>query len=204
MRTCAAASRSSWEGQTVQGSLLPSQPKRCSPSTTPRTRSRCSSACSPPTASSGSWTCAQCRGRHNPPVRPGRVASLAAAGISYRWAKELGGLRHAHKDSVNLGWRNASFRGYADYMQTPEFAQAVEALVKEGEGDDLAIMCAEAVPWRCHRSLIGDALLVRGVRVLDIMSADKSTPHSLTKFAVVEGSRVTYPAPAGSQATGQS
>lgn len=145
------------------------------------------------------------RSRHNPQFGQDELpASLAAAGISYRWAKELGGLRHAHKDSVNLGWRNASFRGYADYMQTPEFAQAVAALVKEGEGDDLAIMCAEAVPWRCHRSLIGDALLVRGVRVLDIMSADKAAPHSLTKFAVVEGLKVAYPAPAGSQADGQS
>ncbi len=135
------------------------------------------------------------KSRHNPQFGQDEMpASLAAAGISYRWAKELGGLRHARADSVNLGWRNASFRGYADYMQTPAFAEAVDALVEEGEGDDLAIMCAEAVPWRCHRSLIGDALLVRGVRVLDIMSDDKAPPHTLTKFAVVEGLKVTYPA----------
>jgi uncharacterized protein (DUF488 family) len=114
--------------------------------------------------------------------------------LTYRWAKELGGLRKAHKESVNGAWRNASFRGYADYMQTAEFAAAVTELVGEGADNDLVIMCAEAVPWRCHRSLIGDALLVRGVKVEDIMSATKATPHKLTPFALVDGLTITYPA----------
>lgn len=140
------------------------------------------------------------KSRHNPQFGQDELReSLQAAGIAYRWAKDLGGLRHAAKDSVNTGWRNASFRGYADYMQTPEFAAAVDALVVEGRGDDLAIMCAEAVPWRCHRSLIGDALLVRGVRVLDIMADDKATAHSLTSFAVVDGTKIVYPPLASSE-----
>ena len=135
------------------------------------------------------------RSRHNPQFESDALrASLEAAGLTYRWAKELGGLRHAHKESVNGAWRNASFRGYADYMQTAEFAAAVTELVGEGAGNDLVIMCAEAVPWRCHRSLIGDALLVRGVKVEDIMSATKATPHTLTPFAVVDGLTITYPA----------
>jgi len=135
------------------------------------------------------------RSRHNPQFEGDALrASLEAAGLTYRWARELGGLRHAHKESVNGAWRNASFRGYADYMQTPEFAAAVTELMGEGAGSDLVIMCAEAVPWRCHRSLIGDALLVRGVKVEDIMSATKATPHKLTPFAVVDGLTITYPA----------
>lgn len=134
------------------------------------------------------------RSRHNPQFESGALrASLEAAGLTYRWARELGGLRHAHKESVNGAWRNSSFRGYADYMQTAEFAAAVTELVSAGAGNDLAIMCAEAVPWRCHRSLIGDALLVRGVKVEDIMSASKATPHELTRFAVVDGLTITYP-----------
>ncbi len=134
------------------------------------------------------------RSRRNPQYGQEELAaSLEAAGISYRWAKELGGLRRARADSPNTGWRNASFRGYADYMQTPEFAAAVDDLARSATGNDLAIMCAEAVPWRCHRSLIGDALLVRGVDVLDIMSLDVARPHSLTPFAVVDGTRVAYP-----------
>lgn len=142
------------------------------------------------------------RSRHNPQFEKDALrASLDAAGISYRWAKELGGLRHARQDSPNGAWRNASFRGYADYMQTPEFAAAVDALATEAHGGGVAIMCAEAVPWRCHRSLVGDALLVRGVKVLDIMSAEVARPHELTSFAVVDGTRITYPArPAGDAA----
>ena len=135
------------------------------------------------------------RSRHNPQFESDALrASLEAAGLTYRWAKELGGLRKAHKESVNGAWRNASFRGYADYMQTAEFAAAVTELVGEGADNDLVIMCAEAVPWRCHRSLIGDALLVRGVKVEDIMSATKATPHKLTPFALVDGLTITYPA----------
>ena len=105
----------------------------------------------------------------------------------------LGGLRHTTKDSPNGAWRNASFRGYADYMQTEEFSAAVGQLLERGRSNDAAIMCAEAVPWRCHRSLIGDALLVRGAKVLDIMSATSAKAHTLTSFARVEGSRLWYP-----------
>ena len=120
-------------------------------------------------------------------------ASLSANGIVYRHMPELGGMRHARRDSINTAWRNASFRGYADYMQTPEFQAAVQALISLSVGMPTAIMCAEAVPWKCHRSLIGDALLARGVRVLDIMSQIKATPHALTPFARVNGTEVTYP-----------
>ena len=120
--------------------------------------------------------------------------SLPQAGIDYRWVKELGGRRRPRPDSPNVGWRNESFRGYADHMQSPEFALAVEELIESGHDGDLAIMCAEAVPWRCHRSLIGDALLVRGARVLDIMTPHKAPAHRLTRFAQVEGTNITYPA----------
>lgn len=143
------------------------------------------------------------KSRHNPQFWSDALeASLEGAGVGYRWAKELGGLRHTTKDSVNKGWRNESFRGYADYMQTEEFAEAVSKLVAEAEAETVAIMCAEAVPWRCHRSLIGDALLVRGVEVVDIMSATNARPHALTSFAVVDGERVTYP-PAPASPPGQ-
>lgn len=119
--------------------------------------------------------------------------SLPALGVNYTWMKELGGLRRPRPDSRNSAWRNASFRGYADHMQTAEFAAAVERLIALAEGVEVAIMCSEAVPWRCHRSLIGDALLVRGVNVLDIMSETKEVPHELTPFARVDGDQVTYP-----------
>lgn len=119
--------------------------------------------------------------------------SLAAFDIRYTHLKDLGGLRHTNKASINTAWRNASFRGYADYMQTPEFDAAVGNLIKLAKKQHTAIMCAEAVPWRCHRSLIGDALLVRGVEVLDIFSIDEIKPHSLTNFAKVEGTTITYP-----------
>jgi uncharacterized protein (DUF488 family) len=102
-------------------------------------------------------------------------------------------LRHARKDSINTGWRNASFRGYADYMQTPEFEAAIESLIDVAKREQIVIMCAEAVPWRCHRSLIGDALKVRGIAVDDIMSASRTQPHELTSFAKLNGTQVTYP-----------
>jgi uncharacterized protein (DUF488 family) len=134
------------------------------------------------------------RSRHNPQFNKDELpASLAAAGIDYVHLANLGGLRHTTKDSPNMGWRNASFRGYADYMQTAEFAQALDELIEMARTKRAAIMCAEAVPWRCHRSLIGDALLVRGIEVTDIMSLSKSSPHTLTKFAHVAGKRITYP-----------
>jgi uncharacterized protein (DUF488 family) len=121
-------------------------------------------------------------------------ASLEKAGIGYEHMAALGGLRHAAADSINTGWRNASFRGYADYMQTPPFVEAVENLLRLAKRHRLALMCAEAVPWRCHRSLIADALVVRGIVVEDIMSLSRRQPHRLTPFAKVEGLRITYPA----------
>jgi len=105
----------------------------------------------------------------------------------------LGGLRRPKPDSVNAGWRNVSFRGYADYMQTPAFAAAINDLIGIAEVQPTAVMCAEAVPWRCHRSLIADALLVRGVAAAEIVSATRTTPHALTPFARVVGTKITYP-----------
>lgn len=143
--------------------------------------------------------------RHNPQFSEAALAdSLTESGIRYRKLPALGGLRHSRKDapSVNGGWRNKSFRSYADYMQTAEFAEAVDELLHVSREASVAIMCAEAVPWRCHRSLIGDALLVRGVTVIDIMSLTNTRPHTLTRFAVVDGTRVWYPPtdePAGHQ-----
>lgn len=136
--------------------------------------------------------------RHNPQFGMEAVsASLRSAEIDYRWMKALGGLRHSRKDSINTGWRNASFRGYADYMQTDDFAEALKELIETDEKSPATIMCSEAVPWRCHRSLIGDALLVRGISVEDIFvtAAGKSQrkPHALTSFARVEGTRLWYP-----------
>ena len=119
--------------------------------------------------------------------------SLANAGIGYTHVPALGGLRRARPDSPNAGWRNASFRGYADHMQTPQFAQALAEVMQRAGRERLALMCAEAVPWRCHRSLIADALLVRGVPVEDIASPTRRTPHRLTPFARVRGTALTYP-----------
>lgn len=132
--------------------------------------------------------------RHNPQFgQKALEESMPKAGIDYVYRKDLGGLRPKVKDSVNRGWRNASFRNYADYMQTEEFAAAVEELIGLAKKKTTAIMCAEAVPWRCHRSLVGDALLVRDVEVLDIMSKTKTTPHKLTPFAKTRGTKITYP-----------
>jgi uncharacterized protein (DUF488 family) len=118
---------------------------------------------------------------------------LPKAGIEYKPCKQLGGLRPARKDSPNMAWRNESFRGYADYMQTPAFAEGLEGLIDIARRKPTVIMCAEAVPWRCHRSLIADALVIRGWRVLDIMAETKATPHELTSFARVSGLAITYP-----------
>ena len=136
------------------------------------------------------------RSRRNPQFNSDSLPeTLAAAGIAYTHLAGLGGLRHPKSDSVNQGWRNDSFRGFADYMQTPEFEQGMSALVELARNHAVAIMCAEAVPWRCHRSLIGDALLVRGVSVKDIMSETDTRRHALTPWAQVEGTSVRYPAP---------
>jgi uncharacterized protein (DUF488 family) len=131
---------------------------------------------------------------HNPQFTEDALAdSLRTAGLTYKRAKDLGGLRSVRKNSPNGGWRNTSFQGYADYMQTPEFGLALDDLIAQSRHSDVAIMCAEAVPWRCHRSLIGDALSVRGIAVLDIMTETKATPHVLRSFARVDGTTVTYP-----------
>jgi uncharacterized protein (DUF488 family) len=122
------------------------------------------------------------------------AASLEQHGIEYVHLKSLGGRRSARKDSLNLGWRNVSFRGYADHMASDEFRAGLAWLLELAQEKRTAIMCAEAVPWRCHRSLIGDALLARGVRVEDIMSATSARPHELTSFAKVNGTDVIYPA----------
>lgn len=135
------------------------------------------------------------RSRHNPQYEQTALEkSLPAAGINYIYMKDLGGLRPKVKYSVNMGWHNESFRNYADYMQTPEFAEAVQKLIDIARDKKTVIMCAEAVPWRCHRSLVGDALLVRGVRVLGIMSEKSVIPHTMTPFAVIHGEKITYPA----------
>lgn len=135
------------------------------------------------------------RSRRNPQFnRETLPAALATYGIGYSHLASLGGLRHPHADSPNTAWRNLSFRGYADYMATPEFAGGLDELLALAHRQQVAIMCAEAVPWRCHRSLIADALLVRGVAVEDILSATRREPHRLTPFARVEGTSITYPA----------
>ncbi len=135
------------------------------------------------------------RSRHNPQFNRDVLAeSLAPAGIAYTHMAGLGGLRHAKRDSPNDGWRNASFRGYADYMQTPEFAENLEELIALAKRDRVAIMCAEAVPWRCHRSLIADALTIRGIRTEEIVSKSPPRVHALTPFAEVRGLEITYPA----------
>jgi uncharacterized protein (DUF488 family) len=134
------------------------------------------------------------RSRHNPQFEQKTLRKkLRAAKIGYVHLRKLGGRRHTRKDSVNMGWRNASFRGYADYMQTEGFAAGLQRLIKLARNKRSAIMCAEAVPWRCHRSLIGDALTVRGIRVEDIMSRKTARAHSLTSFARVRKTVVTYP-----------
>jgi uncharacterized protein (DUF488 family) len=134
------------------------------------------------------------KSRRNPQFNSDSLAmSLGAVGIGYVHMKELGGLRHAKADSINIGWRNASFRGYADYMQTPEFAKALDHAIVLAKKTPSALMCAEAVPWRCHRSLVADALLVRGIPVFEIISAAEPKEHKLTPFAHVDGTTVTYP-----------
>ena len=134
------------------------------------------------------------RSRHNPQFAADALAgALAAAAIEYRPFRGLGGFRRAAADSPNAGWRNASFRGYADYMQTPAFAAELAELIGVAQAHTVAIMCAEAVPWRCHRSLIADALTVRGIAADEIVSETKTQRHRLTSFARVEGTRITYP-----------
>lgn len=138
------------------------------------------------------------RSRHNPQFNGAALGpALRSRHLRYVHLPELGGLRRVRRDSPNTGWRNASFRGFADYMLTDDFEAGLaklRALTTEGT---VALMCAEAVPWRCHRSLVADALTVRDARVEHITSPTRSSPHQLTSFAHVEGTRVTYPADGG-------
>lgn len=135
------------------------------------------------------------KSRHNPQFNSEQLArSLKENRIHYKHLKKLGGLRHASKDSINLGWRNASFRGFADYMATPEFLEGLEVLMKIAGGKRTAFMCAEAVPWRCHRSLIADALIKKGWIVRDIMSRTSTPKHRLTPFLKVKSGVLVYPA----------
>ena len=136
------------------------------------------------------------RSRYNPQFNTDTLSeSLKEAGLVSLHMPALGGLRKAQKDSINIGWRNASFRGYADYMQTDKFQRALEELMAYGTDTRTAIMCAEAVPWRCHRSLIADALTSKGWEVRHIMSPEKATLHVLTSFAHFEKGALTYPKP---------
>ncbi|HEY7334090.1 MAG TPA: DUF488 domain-containing protein [Bryobacteraceae bacterium] len=141
------------------------------------------------------------KSRRNPQFNGADLAkTLRKRRIRYVHVPGLGGLRHPRKDSINTGWRNVSFRGYADYMQTQEFESGLKELMDLSGDRRTAIMCAEAVPWRCHRSLIADALLARGVPVEHIMSKSSRNPHAYTPFAKVEGRRVIYPGGAASAA----
>lgn len=134
------------------------------------------------------------RSRHNPQFNRAVLSrALRRAGIGYRHMAGLGGLRRAQRNSINTGWRNMSFRGYADYMQTSDFRIALQKLIELARQKRAALMCAEAVPWRCHRSLIADALLAQGFSVDEIQSATRRRRHSLTPWARVKGTRITYP-----------
>ncbi len=134
------------------------------------------------------------RSRHNPQFNRDELGPfLRRRRINYRHMKTLGGLRRPRADSINTAWRNAGFRGFADYMQTHEFQAALERLIALAGEKPLAIMCAEAVPWRCHRGLIADALTARGVEVRHIVSRTAAKPHVLNPMAVVKGKSVTYP-----------
>lgn len=140
------------------------------------------------------------RSRHNPQFNQDQLpAPLKETGIRYIHMTGLGGLRRAHRDSLNTAWRNASFRGFADYMQTAEFDVALKELIRLARSRPTAIMCAEAVPWRCHRSLIADALLVRGLQVEEITGKNSVRMHTLTPWARVVGDRITYPIAAALQ-----
>ncbi len=136
------------------------------------------------------------KSRHNPQFSQQALErELPKAGIAYEHMKALGGLRRPAKDSINTGWQNTSFRGYADYMQTREFVRAIRQLMETAKGERVAIMCAEGNPFRCHRSLVADALAVRRVRVLHISSKKSAREHKVTPFARVDGTRITYPGP---------
>jgi uncharacterized protein (DUF488 family) len=134
------------------------------------------------------------RSRHNPQFnRENLPASLETAKIGYRHLPGLGGLRRPNTDSPDTGWQNASFRGFADYMQTPEFGENLASLIDVAKGNTIVLMCAEAVPWRCHRSLIADALAVKGISVTHLLRLTSTRPHHITPWAKINGSSITYP-----------
>jgi uncharacterized protein (DUF488 family) len=145
------------------------------------------------------------KSRHNPQfVSETLSKALQESGIEYQWQRGLGGLRKPRKEMagvvpLNAGWLNVSFRGYADYMQTPEFAAALDSQLARTDSSHTVLMCAEAVPWRCHRSLVADALIARGCPVEHILydtnGVSHRQAHRLTSFAQVDGERVWYPAP---------
>jgi uncharacterized protein (DUF488 family) len=135
------------------------------------------------------------RSRHNPQFNRSQLSpALHSARLHYTYMPGLGGFRHARPDSLNAGWHNASFRGFADYMQTLEFRNNLDKLIGFAKSERSAIMCAEAVAWRCHRSLIADALLARGIEVQEITSATRTRLHTLTAWGKITGQQVTYPA----------
>ena len=145
------------------------------------------------------------RSRHNPQFNRSALSpALHSSRLHYTYFPGLGGFRHARRDSLNAGWHNASFRGFADYMQTTEFRRNLEELIKLAKSEQIAIMCAEAVPWRCHRSLIADALLARGIEVREITSATRAQPHTLTPWGKITGMQVTYPAEDKNKSDGRS
>lgn len=145
------------------------------------------------------------RSRHNPQFNRSELSrALHSSRLHYRYMPGLGGFRHARRDSPNAGWHNASFRGFADYMQTPEFSENLDELITLAKSERIAIMCAEAVPWRCHRSLIADALLARGIEVQEITSATRVQRHTLTPWGKITGRQVTYPAEDKDQSNGRS
>ncbi|VVB90498.1 Uncharacterised protein [uncultured archaeon] len=134
------------------------------------------------------------RSKHNPQFNKETLSDeLKAAGIKYIHMPGLGGLRHPLPDSQNTGWKNNSFRGFADYMQTEEFEDNLKTLINLAGQGRIALMCAEAVPWRCHRSLIADALVIRDIKVEHIMSLSRTQPHKLTPFASVKDLHIMYP-----------
>lgn len=134
------------------------------------------------------------RSRYNPQFnRETLNCKLNEVKISYIHMQGLGGLRHPRPDSQNIGWHNISFRGFADYMQTNDFDENLQELINLAKNERIAIMCAEAVPWRCHRTLIADALLVRGIQVEHILSSSNSRPHELTPWVLIDNARLTYP-----------
>lgn len=134
------------------------------------------------------------KSRHCPQFNKDELKTLLKSEkIGYRHMKDLGGFRHALKDSINIGWENLSFRGFADYMQTPDFQEALDKLEKIAQKKRCALMCAEAVPWRCHRSLVLDALTLRKWKGFHIQSRKTAKRHQRTSFAKVSKGRIIYP-----------